>query len=102
MIASGVRRGVPRLPNHHLDEFGIVRQVNFGRGKIESNGILDIAACFCFRITGRSAPRQFGADRRPTLGDGIMFEHDTKFQILSIRAGEIWAGLAVWKGVYRY
>lgn len=101
MISSAVRRGVPRSPNHHLNEFGIVWQVNFGRGKIESNGILDIAACFCFRITGRSAPRQFRADRRPALGDGIMFEHHTKFHILSILPGEIWVGVAVWRGVWR-
>src|SRR4051812_18930419 len=89
MTSSAVRRGVPRSPNHHLDELGIVRQVNIGGGKIESNGILDIVACFCFGVTCRSAPRQFRADRRPTLGDGIMFEHHTKFHIFSIRRGEI-------------
>ena len=96
MTSSAVRRGVPRSPNHHLDEFGIVRQVNVGRGKIESNGILDIVTCFCFGITRRSAPRQFGAHSRPTLGDGIMFEDHTEFHIsvyvgarLRFRAGSL-------------
>ena len=89
MTSSDVRRGVPRSPNHHLDEFGIARQVNVGGRKVESNGVLDIVACFCFGITCRSAPRQFRANRRPTLGDGIMFENHTKFHIFSIRRGEI-------------
>jgi len=89
MTSSDVRRGVPRSPNHHLDEFGIVRQFNVGGGKIEPNGILDIFACFYFGITRRSAPRQFRADRRPTLGDGIMFEDHTKLHIFSVRRGEI-------------
>ena len=89
MTSSAVRRGVPRSPNHHLDEFGVARQVNVGGGKVESNGLLDIVACFCFGVTCRSAPRQFRANRRPTLGDGIMFEDHTKFYIFSIRRGEI-------------
>ena len=101
MTSSAVRRGVPRSPNHHLDEFGIARQVNVGGSKVESNGILDIVACFCFGITCRSAPRQFRADRRPTLGDGIMFEDHTEFHIFSIRRGEISVSGGSCKGVSR-
>jgi hypothetical protein len=85
MTSSALRRGVPRSPNHHLDEFGILRQVDVGRGEIESNGILDIATCFCFGFACRSASRQFRADRRPALGNWIIFEDNAELHTLSIR-----------------
>jgi hypothetical protein len=103
ITSSAVRRGVPRSPNDYLDKFGILRQLDIGRGKIEANGILDIAACFCFGISRRSAPRQLRADRRPALGNGIIFENDAELHSPSIRwfavSSRIWPFAWAFSGV---
>ena len=75
---SAVRRGVPRSPNHHLDELGTVRQVELGWRQIKTDSFPDIPAGFRLRVTGGCAARQFRTHCRVTLRSGIVFENDAK------------------------
>jgi hypothetical protein len=45
-------RGVPRSPNRYLDEFRVLRQVDFGRRKIEPDRFFYILARFRFLFAG--------------------------------------------------
>lgn len=85
MTCSEVRRGVPRSPNHHLDEFGIMRQFDLGRRKIKPDCLFDILARLCFRFPSRRAARQFRTHRRPTFGNGIIFKDYAELHRTSIR-----------------
>jgi len=85
MTCSAVKRGVPRSPNHYLNEFGIMRQFDFRRRKIKPDRLLDIFACFSFRSAGRRTARQFWTHRRPTFGDRIVFKDYTELHSASIR-----------------
>jgi hypothetical protein len=75
MTCSDVKRGVPRSPNHHLNQFGVMWRFDLGRRKIQSNRLRYIAACFRFRLPRRPTARQFGTYCRPTFGNAIKFRN---------------------------
>lgn len=50
-----MRRGVPRSPNHYLNELGMFRQVEVGWRQVQADRFLNIQARFHLRFTGRSA-----------------------------------------------
>ena len=68
-----------------LNEVGIIRQVEFGRRQVKTDGFLDIEAGFRFRFTSRSATRQFRTRRREALNLAIIFKYDVELHVTSIR-----------------
>ncbi len=41
-----VSRGVVRSPNHHLNQLGVNRKVEFGRRKVQPDRLLDVVTRF--------------------------------------------------------
>jgi len=56
--------GVPRSPNHHLNQLCVIGQFDVHRRQIQLNGLANVRAGFLLRVASRRAPGQFWADRR--------------------------------------
>jgi hypothetical protein len=49
---SEVSLGVPRSPNRHLDELGILRQVEVGRLEVKTNRVFNVLMRLYFGVSG--------------------------------------------------
>jgi hypothetical protein len=77
LVRRKLRR--PRSPNRYLDEFSLVRQVEFRGGQIKTDCFLNVPARFRFRFPRGRAAWKLRAHDLITLSLRIVFEHHSDF-----------------------